>query len=311
MKKVLSLMLCGVLAFSLAACGNSAAPAEDTARAAELRAEYSYYDNSVKKIINAMDVTPEQADEIFTIIVQIGADSELNMISRKYGTDNTYTVSWSGASSRELDLFDGEISEIRYLSAVIYPLENSTEYLNTQEVESVVSLIEGLSSESSRSDYEAAQAAYDSLSSSLKNNIPESLVSALSICNVSTMTLEETVEYAIEKANADKSDVTIVGGEVFIILNGEDNLTNNMIRTGMLIEACDILEVLQKRTELEDVTISWLFPLVDVYGNTSDDSVMMVYFDVETINKINFERFVYGDIPTVANEYFEHTALSN
>jgi len=73
--------------------------------------------------------------------------------------------------------------------------------------------------------------------------------------------LEQAVDDAITAANAEKEDVSIYdaasvgessdGSFVDIYLSGKDNLTSNMVRKGMLMQAADILESLQSRDDIE------------------------------------------------------------
>lgn len=44
--------------------------------------EYSFYEKSITKIINTMDVSSQQADNIFVILVDLGLDKEILSISK-------------------------------------------------------------------------------------------------------------------------------------------------------------------------------------------------------------------------------------
>ena len=312
MKKLLCLLMCAVLSMGLVSCGGSAAPV--TEKSAELKAQYGFYENSVKQIISKMKVTPEQADDIFTTLVSTGINEVIVKISDSYGEEGEYKVDYSGLLFRTVKITDGVVSEITYGSQTLYPLELTDEYL----IENATLLIEGLSSNSSRSDYESAQSAYDSLSKNLKKQISENLVNKLHEYNVSTMAIESAVDSSIEKARAEKERVSIndnlgtgSGKIVLVYLKGKDNLSINMIKTGMLIESCDILQYLQPREEMSEITIFWSFPLVDNYGNTKDETVLKINFDKATLDKINFDNFDYNKIPDIANDCFIHLALSN
>lgn len=312
MKRLMYSLVCAAVLLGLAACGGS--PAPETAKAAELRAQYDFYDKSVKEIVSGMSVTAEQADDIFVILTSCGLDGAIrNVYKNNSAGDNTYSYYWEGsASTYDTVLNGGVVSEVlNEWGNVIYPPERSTETLNAEAVGNVTALIEGLSADSSRSDYEAAQAAYDFLSNSLKKQIPENLVESLSVYGLSTMTLESAVDSAIESAVATKDNVLIENGIVSIYLKGSDNFTNNMIRGGMLMEAADILEYLQPRSDIDRIALFWSFPLVDVRGNTSEETVMIIQFERDNWQSINFEGFDRDNFAVVADDYFEHAALSN
>lgn len=308
MKRVFCFILGAALAFSLAACS---VVDLDTPKSAELKEQYNFYEKSVANIRVDMSITPEQADDIFIALVSVGANSEIQGVRKVSGKDNTYSVNWSGAvGSREVDLDNGVVAEIRNGSNVLYPLERSTEYLNTQEVENVTALIDGLNADSSRSEYETAQSAYDTLTNSLKKRLPENLVNKLSEYNLSTMTIDAAVDSAIEEAGATKDNVIIGNGVVSIYLKGADNFTNNMVRNGMFIEARDILKVLQGREEITKIALFWSLPLIDKLGNAKEDTVMKIQLEKDTLQSINFDKFDWNNFPDIADDYFEHAALS-
>ena len=126
-------------------------------------------------------------------------------------------------------------------------------------------------------------------------------------------TIEALVDSAIEKAGAEKEGVQINDGSegkiVQINLKGKSNLTVNLMRTGMHSEAAGILKQLQGVDELSVVSIYWSLPMADAFGNTSDDIVMGIIFGKETLGKINFDNFIYSNIPIIADKYIEHPAF--
>jgi hypothetical protein len=57
------------------------------------------------------------------------------------------------------------------------------------------------------------------------------------------------------------------------------------------------------------INISSSMELVDTYGNTSIDKVSLVTMNRPTWEKINWENFLTGDIPKVADYFWTHPAL--
>jgi|GEM_PF-1916413 len=316
-KAALCLTLCALFCLSLAACG--AVVDLDTPKSAELKEQYDFYEKSVANIRTGMGLTPEQSDEVFIALVSVGASAEIRTVRKVSGKDGTYALDWSGAvGSREVDISDGVVVEIRQGANVIYPLERATDTLNAQAVEGVAALIEGLTADSSRSDYEAAQSAYDSLSGSLKKQIADNLVASLSDFNLSTMTIAAAVDSAIEAARADVESVKInenkekEDGEIILIyLKGKDNFTVNMIRDGMLLQARDILAYLHGRNDISEICIFWSLPLTDAYGNTTESNVMKLALEKDSLQRINFDNFDWNNFPDIADSYYEHAALSD
>lgn len=59
-----------------------------------------------------------------------------------------------------------------------------------------------------------------------------------------------------------------------------------------------------------NVDINVTYPLQDSYGNISEDIVIKATFNNETIKKINFDNFDYNNIPSIADEWWNHQALN-
>ncbi len=94
-----------------------------------------------------------------------------------------------------------------------------------------------------------------------------------------------------------------------ITVPGSDNFTNNMIKTGMLSGIAKTMQGLKDIPEVTDVTITVTFPMVDKFGNESDQMVMRATFLKANRDKINWLNFSYSNIPDVANSYNEHPFL--
>ncbi len=121
------------------------------------------------------------------------------------------------------------------------------------------------------------------------------------------------------KTNNSKKD-RIVEADVFepgdgtrniiLTMNASENLTNNFIKRSMWMDSVDILEPLSKTEGLKNISIEWLYPLTDQYGNTEDKRIMMLNISKETLDKINWEDFNNENLPNVSTEYFEHPTLN-
>ena len=77
----------------------------------------------------------------------------------------------------------------------------------------------------------------------------------------------------------------------------------------MYMDISNILKGIQKDINV-NVDVNVTYPLQDKYGNTSEDIVIKATFNSDTIKKINFDNFDYNDIPSVADEWWNHNALN-
>lgn len=117
MKRVLSLILAVGLALSLSACGDVLVDL-DTPKSSELSAQYDFYPDSMNTIRADMQITPEQADDVFIALVSCGLDGKISTVSE---TDGVYKVRWGTNTLEVMMNDDGTISEISDGKDVLYP----------------------------------------------------------------------------------------------------------------------------------------------------------------------------------------------
>lgn len=131
---------------------------------------------------------------------------------------------------------------------------------------------------------------------------PESFV--ISIIGEETNHSEEELKNPI-------IDVGINGEAFNIKLIGNDNFSTSYIKGMMLIRASEIYEqAFDLFPEINLTYIEWQFPLVDTYGNVNLSPVMKIDMTRETEDKINWDNFLTDNLPTVADSYWQHPALS-
>lgn len=117
MKKIVALALAAVLSLSLAGCGDVLVDL-DTPKSEELTAQYEFYPDSMNTIRAEMQITPEQADEVFIALVSCGLDGKISTVSE---SDGAYKVRW-GTNSLEVTMNDdGTVAEISDGKDVLYP----------------------------------------------------------------------------------------------------------------------------------------------------------------------------------------------
>lgn len=164
-----------------------------------------------------------------------------------------------------------------------------------------------------------------------KDNTSESNNTTAAISNqtietetkVDPTTLNDTdyIKYCITSKIGDKTNekkdkiVSIVNDnkDYTIVLNAEDNLTNNLIKNAILGEIKKFyIEFTKESNRIDNVssiTTIYNFPLKDSYGNTSDKQIFKIIFDSNTIKKTNWNDILTTNLTTIANDYWISSAL--
>ena len=116
-----------------------------------------------------------------------------------------------------------------------------------------------------------------------------------------------------KETNSKKERIVSVGyvdGTFEVLLNVDDNLSVNLMKTNMLSYATDIFEEVQKHEDIDtDVKVAFMAEVSDGYGNVKDTKILSIKLSQKTLDKIDFENFLYPNLETVADVYNEHTAL--
>ena len=115
---ITALLLC----FALCSCG--VLVDTDTPKSAELSGKYSFYENSVASIRGGCNVSPEEADEIFLVLVNdCGVDKEITVTPY---ANALYSVKY-GSKTLSMTLDGGSVSEVFDGESQIYPAAPATE----------------------------------------------------------------------------------------------------------------------------------------------------------------------------------------
>ncbi|MCC2351993.1 hypothetical protein [Bacillus pacificus] len=97
---------------------------------------------------------------------------------------------------------------------------------------------------------------------------------------------------------------------VLITTEAKENISANYTKKGMWIDTISILKDLKDENNISEIAFFYKYPLVDQYGNEKKDNVMKITLNRETLDKINYDNFLHDNLPKVANQYWEHPALS-
>lgn len=91
----------------------------------------------------------------------------------------------------------------------------------------------------------------------------------------------------------DKIEITKTDNGKYSIdikFNADDNLSKNLIKTGIQMKIAEILTSLYtERDDIQSVTISALFPLQDKYGESFRGDVYVAQLDIDEAKKVNWE----------------------
>ncbi|ETT85563.1 hypothetical protein [Bacillus mycoides] len=97
---------------------------------------------------------------------------------------------------------------------------------------------------------------------------------------------------------------------VLITAEAKENVSANFTKKGMWIATISILKDLKDEKNISEIAFFYKYPLVDQYGKEKKDNVMKITLNRETLDKINYDNFIHNNLPKIANQYWEHPALS-
>lgn len=139
---------------------------------------------------------------------------------------------------------------------------------------------------------------------------PEPLTPEEELALFITSTIGDKTNHSKDDYKNRLNDLNLEDKHLFLEVIGNDNLSKNMIRGGMLRTAEDIFsEIFTEFDYLEEVTLSINFPMVDSYGNEKLSRVMLIWFTREQAEKVNWSSFDRDNFPVVADSYWVHPAL--
>lgn len=121
-------------------------------------------------------------------------------------------------------------------------------------------------------------------------------------------TIKKRIEETVGEENLEAFNYAPENNFSLIKFRGADNLSDKMTVKGMYLDMFDILRKIQPKIDT-DVTFNVIYSLVDKYGNSEDEIVIKATFTKETIDRINFDKALFGDIPYMADEWWNSPAV--
>lgn len=128
--------------------------------------------------------------------------------------------------------------------------------------------------------------------------------------------LEKIITKKIGKDNGSKKPRIVemkevelpTGHNIVLTLNAKENYSR--AKEMMWEDTSNLMEALSSIEGTENILIEWLFPLQDQYGNEEDKRVMLINMSKKTRGTVKWDSFDFTKFLLIADEYFEHPALS-
>jgi len=129
---------------------------------------------------------------------------------------------------------------------------------------------------------------------------------------------EQALNEIAGRSNRDLKRITAVtwsqgDGILDIQWTINDNLTGNLIMAGAQTDVTDMLEFIATNGApypYQEITFDGTFSLVDQFGNVSEERVILASYKAETIQKINWDNFLFDNIFNIADGgAFIHPAM--
>lgn len=128
------------------------------------------------------------------------------------------------------------------------------------------------------------------------------------------MPFHEQVNTIAEKYSKDGvQEVSTDGGEVYITLEMTENLTNNLMASGMKRQAFNILKDLQslvEANEIRNITVVFTAMFSDKYGNETEENAGVVSINASELVKVNFDNVFPDDMENFCTSLYIHPAFS-
>ncbi|MED0666063.1 ABC transporter permease [Bacillus badius] len=97
---------------------------------------------------------------------------------------------------------------------------------------------------------------------------------------------------------------------VLLNLMADNGFTKDSMKYRLYENYVKLAKKVFEDENVSEFVVFWEYPLVDVYGNSENGVVMKVMVSKETASYINWGNFNPENIPTIADDYFEHPSMS-
>lgn len=100
------------------------------------------------------------------------------------------------------------------------------------------------------------------------------------------------------------------GWDAELALNADKGFTMVSTKQAMWQQAIDLLDPLSDVSQLNDISISWIYPVEDSHNNVHDESVMSFRVDKATRDQLVWDNVEPSILPDIVFDYTEHPVLN-
>ena len=134
-----------------------------------------------------------------------------------------------------------------------------------------------------------------------------------------SLSSNKDVKKAIQKSNPNLK-ITSVNGvymdpkskDVAVEIKGQDAVSEKLTTKGFLMDVRSVWFALKESGDsenFENVNVSVKFPMTDEAGNDSNEYVVKTGISGFKINNLNVKRFLFKNVPTYADNYWQYPNL--
>ncbi|WP_394120129.1 hypothetical protein [Planococcus donghaensis] len=120
-----------------------------------------------------------------------------------------------------------------------------------------------------------------------------------------------------EKNNMDKKRIDGIsvsrvseGWNVELALNADKGFTMVSTKQAMWQQTIDVLDPLSDISQLNDVSILWIYPVEDSHNDVKDENVMSFRMDKATRDQLFWDNVEPSILPDIVFDYTEHPILN-
>ena len=100
--------------------------------------------------------------------------------------------------------------------------------------------------------------------------------------------------------------------QIYVLWAINSNLNDDMTKQSAKLDVTNMLEAIAgSGFEYSSVLVEGTFSLIDQFGNTSEDKVVRALYTRETVNRINFDRFLHDDVYDIADDTTIHVLFQD
>ena len=163
-------------------------------------------------------------------------------------------------------------------------------------------------------DQEVAEAVATSTPTSLPPTPSSTATLQATGTPTTTPTLEETIQQIVldELGNSNRdvdriAETSLLGQRIYVRWAINDNFTEGLIKGGARLDIYDVAQGLSEAGLGDfDLFMRGSFPLRDIYGDVSEETVVAILLTSETLSRINWENFYSESIYEVADSVELH-----